>query len=223
MCLEALRAGSVTVCSENRFSLLFEADAVEFIYQMARREEHQHYMYNLSSSRETTAMELAEYIKQAMSEETDAEIAIAESDDEKRRCVLSNRLFDNEFGVRIFADTQKNIEKTVKYMVANKNVFLTGEQRKKSLWQRISEKAGWFIKAIFPYLENLLFFVLFFLINNVAAKSQYFSRLDFFLLYVLLFAVVHGQQQATFSAILAVIGYFFSQMGDRTRLTVALD
>lgn len=221
MCLEAMKTGGISVNSKNRFSLLYESDAVEFIYKLVKCEEHQNTLYNVSSSQEISELEVAQYIQQAMGE--DAGITIEEKDAEDRRCILSNRLYDGEFGVRIFADTQQTVEKLVNYMVERKELFLTGEQREKSLWQRITERAGWFAKAMFPYIENLICFLLFFLLNNLTVKSQFFSRLDFYLLYVLLFAVVHGQHQATFSAVLAVIGYFFAQTGDRSLLTVALD
>lgn len=221
MCIEAMRNGRISANGSNRFSLLYESDAVEFVYQLVRCESHLHYLYNLSSSAEVSEQDIAEYIKQAMGEEEN--IDINEDETQGRRCVLSNRLYDNEFGVRIFADTPKTVADVVKYMTDNKNIFLTGEQREKTLRERIMEKTGWFVRAMIPYLENLVFFILFFLLNIVTAKSQYFSRLDFYLLYVLLFAVVHGQQQATFSAILAVFGYFFSQLNDRSLLNVALD
>ena len=47
--------------------------------------------------------------------------------------------------------------------------------------------------------------------------------LDFYLLYVLLFAIVYGQQQATFSAVLAVSGYCFRQSYTRSGLEILLD
>ena len=60
-------------------------------------------------------------------------------------------------------------------------------------------------------------------LNNRAVSSQYFSKLDFYLLYVLLFAIIYGQQQAIFSALLATAGYCFRQMYDKTGFEVLLD
>ena len=59
--------------------------------------------------------------------------------------------------------------------------------------------------------------------NNRAVGSRFFARLDFYLLYVLLFAVVYGQQQAIFSGLLAIMGFCFRQMYDRTGFEVLLD
>ena len=75
----------------------------------------------------------------------------------------------------------------------------------------------------FPFVENLICFIPFFMLNNRTVGSQYFANLDPFLLYVLLFAIVYGQQQATFSAICAVAGYMFRQMYTRSGFEVLMD
>ena len=76
---------------------------------------------------------------------------------------------------------------------------------------------------LFPFAENLICFIPFFMLNNRTVGSRYFANLDPFLLYVLLFAIIYGQQQATFSAILAVAGYMFRQMYTRSGLEILLD
>ena len=45
----------------------------------------------------------------------------------------------------------------------------------------------------------------------------------FKIIYVLLFAIVYGQQQATFSGLLAVVGYYVAQLEERTGFEVMLD
>lgn len=226
MCLEAMQTGRISANGGNRLSLLYDSDAVEFIFQLVRSSECKHSVYNLSGSKEITEKEIAEYVQMGMRDDSKDEaedVSIVEKETENRRCVLSNKRFDSEFGVKIFADTSLTIVKVVKHMMDHKNLFLTGEQAQKPLLQRIKERAGWLVTALIPYLENLVFFVLFYLLNSGAAKTQFFARLDFFLLYVLLFAVVHGQHQATFSAVLAVFGYFLSQAQDQGVLSIALD
>ena len=232
MCLEALKTEKITVNNEWRLSLLYESDAVEFIFKLIRCTEHEYPVYNLSSSQELTEFGIAECIQEFMEqllydkdedEDEGPHIKIEKRDEEARRCVLDNRRFDEEFGVKIFADTRETIEKVVKYMVAHKDVFLTGEEEKKGFWRRFKERAGWLVRALIPYLENLICFILVLLLSGSSLGSRYFSELDFYLLYVLLFAVVYGQHQATFSALLAVVGSFILQVRDRTFLTVALD
>ena len=74
-----------------------------------------------------------------------------------------------------------------------------------------------------PFVENLIAFIPFFMLNNRATDSKYFAKLDFFLLYVLIFAIVYGQQQAVFSAVLATIGYCFRQMYTQSGFELMLD
>lgn len=221
MCLEALRTGGITVDKGHRFSLLYESDAVEFIFRLIRCGEHQYPVYNLSSSEELTELEIARYIQQAMTQGTG--VYIDEKEKQTRRCVLANGRFDSEFNGRIFADTRQTVEKVALYMAEHKELFLTNEQEKKGLFRRLADGIKGFIKALIPYLENLICFVAVFLLNSGILGSQYLERLDLYLLYVLLFAVVYGQYQATFSALLAIIGTFFAQIRDNTVLDVVLD
>lgn len=221
MCLEAMRTQNISVNKNNKFALLFDSDAVEFIFRVARCSDHEHSLYNISSSIELSDMDVAQYIKQKMDGET--VINIVESESEKRRCVLDNSRFNDEFAVNIFADTQKTIERVAEYMTGHPKIFLTDEERTPTLFERILNRAGWAVRALIPYIENLICFIPFFFLNNGAANSQFFSELDFYLLYVLLFAVIHGQQQALFSAVLAVFGYFITEARGRGLLEITLD
>ena len=61
------------------------------------------------------------------------------------------------------------------------------------------------------------------MLNNRATGSEYFSNIDFLLLYVIFFALIYGQQQATFSALLATAGFLFRTSYGRTGFEVLLD
>lgn len=104
-----------------------------------------------------------------------------------------------------------------------KKAFLANDTRKKTLKERIEEKLGWLVGVLLPFVENVICFVPFFMLNNRAVGSQYFDRLDFYLIYVLLFAIVYGQQQAMVSAVLVMFGYAFRQMYPRTGFDVLMD
>ena len=136
---------------------------------------------------------------------------------------MANQLLDSEFGNPFCCEVEAIIQKMVAYMKKNRYAFLTGEDVKQPFWKRVIEKSGWFIKATIPFVENLVCFVPFYFMNKYLSEGSIFSMLDFLLLYVLLFAIVYGQQQATFSAVLAVIGYCASQMTERSGFDVMLD
>jgi len=206
LCLEAIQKHTVTCNGNSFFSMLYEADAVEFIYRVMSCQEHREGVYNLSSSVLVTEQMLAGYIQEA-----GVEAAPRESNAAVSGRVLSNKRYREEFGMRIFNDPQKMVERTVQYMREHPEDFEKGT-KKKSLRQRIVDRMGGLVPILLPYIENLICFIPFFMLNNQAVGSKYFDRLDFYILYVLLFAVIHGQQQATFSSILATIGYVFRQM-----------
>ena len=221
MCLQALEKKKVTYQEDTSFSLLFLNDAVEFIYRAVSCKEHKHSIYNISSSAELTQKQLAEIVQEAMGE--GIEITGEKSETGERRIVLSNLLFDTEFGNPFFCNVKDVVKKIADQMKRNSYAFLTGEDAPLPLMQRVIKKIGWFLKAVAPFAENLLAFIPFFMLNNRAVGSAYFASLDFYLLYVLLFAIVYGQQQATFSAVLAVIGYSFRQMYERSGFDLLLD
>ncbi len=304
MCLEVLEKNEITIKEESYFSMLYETDAIEFIYRMASCKEHRHSLYNISSSKAISQRELAEIVWEIMgdseihsgfvgkndvrSKEALKEVLNGEKQEESEpkieyrnfsvkeehiheqegsleeketqkdkivsermgtkeeepfseetgtkedpfrkiesegveRKVLSNVLYDSEFGNPFFCQIPVIVKKIAAQMNKNRYVFLTGEEAKPPLKERILKKAGWFFRSMIPFLENLVLFIPFFMLNNRAVGNEYFGKLDFYLLYVLLFAIVYGQQQATFSAVLAVAGYCFRQMYDRSGFEVMLD
>ena len=219
MCLDCLRDGHIKAKADHVFSILYEKDAVEYIYQLIKNTKHERSRYNLSSNDVISEVELAAKVQEAMGTESN----IAVFSDSNGRCVLSGRRFEQEYGVHAFGNLEKNIKDMAAYMQRHKNVFLNEDELKLPWWKVLIEKWKWLIKVLFPFFENMVCFIPFFMMNNRTVGSEYFANLDPFLLYVLLFAIVYGQQQATFSAILAVAGYMFRQMYTRSGFEVLVD
>ena len=219
MCLNCMCDGHIKAKTDHTFSLLYENDAVEYIYQFIKTSNHKYSLYNLSSNDVVSEVKLAAMIQKAMEIESN----IVAFSDSNGRCVLSGNRFEREFGVHAFGNLEKNIKDMVSYMKKHESVFLKGDDLKLSWWKKLYEKWKWLIRTLFPFFENLVCFVPFFMMNNRTVGSEYFANLDPFLLYVLLFAIVYGQQQATFSAILAVAGYMFRQMYTRSSFEVLID
>lgn len=219
MCLEALQDKAVRINDGSSFSLLYETDAVEFIYRVVACKEHHSPVYNISSSAEISERQLASIIQDAMGEPvaTIVDAAIP------KRCVLSHILYDSEFGNPFFCEVSDIVKKITDKMKKAPYIYLDGEDEKIPLLDRVLKRAGWLIRAAIPFAENLIAFIPFFMLNNRAVGSEYFANLDFYLLYVLLFAIVYGQQQATFSAVLATAGYIFRQTYTRSGFELMLD
>ena len=220
MCLQAMADDEIEMNKKSTISLLYDKDAVEGIYSLITCPDHKYDIYQLSSCNAVNEADLAEIVRDRMN----PECSIVDMNVEKeKRIVLSGKRFESEFGNPRFATPKDIVEKITKEMKKKPYVFLTDEDEKISIWARIRQKGGWFFRAIIPFIENIIIFIPCFLLYDKTANSNYFANLDLYLLYVLLFAMVFGQQQATVSALLAVIGYFITNMGLRSGFEILLD
>ncbi len=220
MCVEALRTGEIQAASNKIFSMLYLDDATEFIYQIIRAGQTKQGVYHLSSEQAVTEMELAQLVQKEMGK--NAKIVNNTVGSEYCR-ILSARAFADEFDWNIFNDYEKSVAAMAKHIRRHKNEYLHDADTGKGTMGRIRQNLYHIIRALIPFLENMICFIPFFMLNNRAVGSAYFAKLDFYLLYVLLFAIVYGQQQATFSAVLAVSGYCFRQSYTRSGLEILLD
>lgn len=221
LCLEAFRGNELRVDENRKFALLYEMDAVVYLYDVAVCKYHEYSLYNLSSSQETSEAEIGRLVLATMRRNESASLVTRQSIPGSR-CVLSNLRFVKEFGAVIRGDTKKNIDRIAERMETAPDLFLTDADWKPSLFERLMQRAGWLTRALIPFLENLIAFVLFFLLYSYGLGSEYLNRLDVFLLYVLLFALVHGQQQAVFSALLSSIGYFIRMSSAQGGFTLSI-
>ena len=220
MCLEALRTGKISANSRHSFSMIYLNDAVEQLYKVISSESPKNACYHITSSEEINERKLAEMIQ----EEMDSGIEIVDNTvGMSSRLVLDGGRFKEEYGREIFSHYDTGVKQVVRFMKHHSNSFLTEEDSGGGLAVKAMNNFRRILKALFPYIENLIGFVIFYLLNSRAAESQFVAKLDFYLLYVLLFAVVYGQRQAIFSGFLAVVGYLIGQMGVRNGFDVLVD
>lgn len=222
MCMAAIDTGEITINVQRRNSMIYASDAVEFIYKIASTKRHDYNLYQISSLVPVTEEDMAKIIQNALGGSNKVKIA-EENSGKDSGIVFSSRLFADEFGIQIRHTPVKILPELAKYLKKNVTKFSRLDEAPRSFVERLKMKTkGLFIAAV-PFIENLVLFIPFFMLNNRATGSQFFSHIDFYLLYVLLFAIVHGQQQAIFSSLLAVAGYCFRQMYNRTGFDVLLD
>lgn len=224
MCLQAMQYDRITFRENRSFSWLFETDAVEYIYRLIKADQYKYSLYQITSGNVITERQVAEKIAAIMDPDS-KRITLVGEDGPDEKTVLSNELYAQNMGLNFFCETDKVIAQTVAAMQKNREAIVQkpDPQKEMTAGEQVWQKLSWLVKALIPYIENLVCFVPFFLLNGVAAGSEYFSRLDFFLLYVLLFALVHGQRQATVSALLATCGYIAQQMFIHSSFAVMVD
>ena len=219
MLYAAIRERIIPINKNATCSMIHINDAVEFIYKILTVEEPKHRVYNLSSEEEISEEKIAKLLISGLHEP----VIIKAQDGEKSRAVLGMERFKNEFGGKIFHTYERELPQIAKETAA-KQEQLFGEIKKEEktitvLQRRVKE----FIKALIPYIETFILFIPAFMLNNRATGSEYFENLDFYLLYVLLLAIIHGQQQAMVAGVLATLGYLFRQQYNRSTFDVMLD
>lgn len=219
MCLESMRDGCISADSNHEFAMLYEQDAVEFIFQIVKSREHKFYLYHLSSDCVISEVELAGRIQKCLNNGSSI-VTVSKYD---KRCILSGKRFQEEFVMHTIFELDEIIGQTIDYMRKHEERFDKYQESRDSWWKILWKKWKWVFQVIVPFVENLLCFIPFFMLNNRMTDSAYFTNLDPYLLYVLVFAIIYGQQQATFSAVCAVAGYLFRQMYQRTGFEVVLD
>lgn len=219
MLMEALKTGKIFANGRRSFSMIFVNDAVEQVYQLVCAEAPKHALYNIASGEEVNEKQLARKVRKALGYEIEVVNNTVGADN---RLVLSNDRFDQEFGVSIFNDIDTGLGKAAAYVKRHSAEFL-GDEEAAGGGSEVWRKVGRALRIVFPYLENVLCFLLVYWLNSVVSGYDYFEKLDFYLLYVLLFAVVYGQQQAIFSGVLAVLGFSLSEMYTRSGFEILLD
>lgn len=220
MCLEALKTGRISANRRKKFSMLYLNDAVELIYKVIVSEETVQPCYHISSMEEIDEFWLAELIGKKLG------LGITISDHsagEVQRRILDGRRFEEEFGQKIFHHYEEGVEKVVQFMKRYSETFIKDGETGGGWSGKLRHNVKVIFKNAVPFIESIVCFAVFFWRDSHTVGSQYFGKLDFFLLYVLLFAIVHGQQQAIFSALLAAIGYWFRQSYERSGYEVLLD
>lgn len=218
MMLEALKTGRIFANARRSFSMIYLNDAVEQAYRIMSEKHPRYDVYNISSSEEINEADLAGIIREEMGREIEV---LNNTVGAKNRLVLSNGRYDGEYGVKIFTDIDTGVRKAALHTARHSSDFIKDTDDGRG--DTALKKLGRGFKIVVPYLENIAVFFLIFWLSGLTTKSDFFGELDLYLLYVLLFAVVHGQQQAIFSGILSIIGFCITEMSSRTGFEVLVD
>lgn len=207
MCLKALVSGRLKVNAKRIITTLYVRDAVEALYLLIHAPERKHRLYHISSMEEVTGDGVAQLIQDKYTNQIDI---VDQTIGLKHRVILSNERFCSEFPFEVKNSYKDIVPQIILYMNSHKNLFFHNDEKYEG--KELKHRLNRFLKKTFPFFECILFFIPFFMLNNRAVGSSYFDGINFYLLFVLLFAVVHGRQQAIFASLLSVAGYCFRQM-----------
>ena len=218
MCIEALDKGRINISSKQKITALYIKDAVEALYYMIKQNDRQYDLYHLSSMNEISQASIGQIIKESCSypvELVDKSIGF------EQRVILSNERFSEEFPFEIKNDYKEVIPKIMSFVSKNKNLFLDDKDlvHKENIKFNILK---WF-KIFIPFIEAMMAFTLVYFLDIKTLEISYLSNLNLYLLYVLVFSLIHGRQQAIFTSFLCVLGILYNKIILPSQFNVLLD
>lgn len=218
MCLEALLNGHLKVNAKRIISSIYVKDAVEAIYILINTPNRKHNIYHISSMEEVTEDQIASLIKDNCSYPIDI---IDQTRGLRHRQILSNDRFHNEFTIDIRNSYKEIVPKIISYINRHKKRFLSTDET--------IEKHGdtnhfyRLFREIIPYIENVLLFIPVFMISHGLIDNRYLQGVNFYLLYVLLFALVYGRQQAILACLLSALGCITNNLVNTQNVSLVID
>jgi nucleoside-diphosphate-sugar epimerase len=224
MLIEAYRDKQTTITGKY-YSPIYINDFVEALYNIINKTTFQEGIYRLGCDLTITQDELAEKIA-AVIESQDDDLLVAKNVEMKQDFLFDDAKVPDvatEVSVVIFKDATKCADLIIEEYTKNPNKFIDREKKKPNAGKRFAATCGRLFQAALPFIENMIVFIPFFMINNRVTGSAYFAKLDPYLIYVEIFAIFCGQQQAVFSSFLAIAGYIFRQSYSRSSFDVMLD
>lgn len=217
LCIEAATHGQVKINAKIRRSALFINDAVQALLQLTMAETHSQQLYHIAAEETVTEADAAELIQKAASRQ----VLIDDQTVGIEHCLLlADSYFAEEFSFKARYTLAEGIPQVMQKIQGNIRAYTPSNkadsEENKSLISRICTR-------VIPFAEAFGVFILALLAELFLSDSSFFVHVDFFLLYVLLFALVHGLHQSIFTAALSAVGYFIVHMNGENHLELLMD
>ncbi len=201
---KTLNEKPIHINKDKSHSFLYIGDAIDAIYRSLGSTVSN--KINVSSNELLNEEEILQIIEKYLGKKT---TTIEHVKSDTNSVILDNTLAKRELDWTPLYDIENGIEKTINWV--KKNLKDLGEevevQKKSKTIKAIKAKEIW--DKVYPYLENLVVFLLLLLFNNMFTYHPIFSSLDIPMLYVVLMAVLFGVKQASI-AVLLVSGLYVS-------------
>jgi len=217
LCLQAASEGRMQINAKIKRSALYINDAVHALLQLVTANVHNQRLYHITAEETVTEADAAELIQKASSRP----VALEDQTVGMEHCVLlADHYFADEFSFQARNTLEDIIPQIMQRIQGNIRQYTAGgksaREENRSLFSRICIR-------LIPFAEALVVFALALLAELFLSQSSFFAHVDFFMLYVLLFALVHGLHQSIFTAALSVLGYFIIRMDGENHLQLLMD
>lgn len=205
ICQEAVNGSRVTVHNNVQHDLIYVDDVVDAIFRIANVNSDKNTVYHITSQGTSTYSEdqLVKFLEEITDEKIETEIR--ESLDNK-----SNRYYESknikELGFSEKYDIEKglkNVHRVMKRKLSNENKNSKGRL---SLSKKLFKFSDSTRSKILPLVENLVFFLILQCFIILTNTFSFHEIIDFYLLYVIVIAIIYGYVQAVFSVSFSIIG-----------------
>lgn len=210
LCKMAMLDEVISIDKSEEFSCTYLADAIEALYQILSAKVRKEHVYHVASYDIVTGEMILEILSSIVGEKK----VEAKEQEYNISCVLSSERLREEFHYSDKYKFQQVAPAIYKYYKKHQKEILgkTKQWEKKKENDLIVKIKKIFAKII-PYVENLTGFCIIFLLTALL-KSETLENINWFLLYALVFAVVHGRRQAIISCLLSVAGQMYLWSGE---------
>lgn len=217
LCLQAASRGRMEINAKIHRSALYLGDGVQALLLLLAASSHNQPLYHITAATSCTEDQVAALIQSSCSRAASIEDRTTGME---HSILLSDHYFADEFAFTILHDLDETIPKIMKQIQGNLRQYTAAADdesaENKSHFMRI-------LHRLIPFIEALIVFALVVLAEMHLSDSEFFIHVDFFMLYVLLFALFHGLHQSIFTSALSVIGYFITRLGASSSLEILMD
>lgn len=216
LCLQAVREGKVRINAKIKRSALYLSDAVQAVFQMVEAPVHQQILYHVVSDEVVTEDYAVELIRSSALRQ----VTLEDRTVGMEQCILlTDHYFSREFSFQARNRLADTIPLILRKMQSNLSRYFEADGDNAPYRSKLVT----LLTRLIPYMEAILAFFLVLLAEYFLGDNAYFARVDFFLLYALLFSLMHGLQLSIFTSSLCVLGAFLLNYTSTDYLQLLMD
>lgn len=208
ICKGTIEEGRVTVCNNLTHNLIYLDDVIDAIYRITKKASGETTVYHITSqgSEEYSEVQLVELLEKLTAKKIEVDIREPQHNYTKHNYLSENI---KELGFKEKYDIISGLKNIYTVMEKEKNNSDRKDKVKFSLLGKLFKVSDKSKRQLYPFVENVLFFLVLQLFVMLTRSVSFHQVIDFYLLYVIFIALVHGHLQATLATAFSVIGKIY--------------
>lgn len=221
MCIKALKGETLQADGGKTFTPTFLPDAVDAVYRVAAMRHPSKTVYQISSGEAVGELQAAKLIAGLCKNPPPVEDIRNEL---REAVIVSNKRITGDLRYHTKYSFEEGASSLFALVRRHLSDFLTPEERRKrSIFRRAGYGMHDALRKLLPFAENLLLFIVVFIVVFFTGGNKYYEMVDFYLLYVVFVAVVHGKQQTVCSILLSSLGRLFMLSREAAMFDILVD